>query len=49
MRVLSLEVHPKIYKKHSRKSRFEKWTTKIDPIQNKLKDKNYRGYGKSHL
>jgi hypothetical protein len=33
-------------KKH-KKSGFGNWTTKIGPIENKLKDKNYRGHGKS--
>jgi hypothetical protein len=49
MRIPSLEVHPKIYQKNIRKSGFNYWTTKIDSIQNKLKDKNYRGYRKSCL
>jgi hypothetical protein len=31
------------------KSKFEYWTTKIDSIENKLKDKNYRGHGNSCL
>jgi hypothetical protein len=35
--------------KHIRKSRFGNWTTKIDPIQSKLKDKKIRGHGKSCL
>jgi hypothetical protein len=30
----------------TRKSKFEYWTTKIDTMKNKLKDKNYRGHEK---
>jgi hypothetical protein len=44
---LSLETYPKMYKKYTRKSTFGNWTTKIGPIENKLKDKNYRCHGKS--
>jgi hypothetical protein len=36
-----------MHKKHTRQSGFGKWTTEIGPIENKLKDKNYRGHNKS--
>jgi hypothetical protein len=39
----------KIILKIHRNSIFGNWRTKIDPIQSKLKDKNYRGHGKSCL
>jgi hypothetical protein len=47
MRVLSLEAYPKMHKNYIRKSRFGNWTTKIGPIENKIKEKIYRGHGKS--
>jgi hypothetical protein len=47
LRILSLEVYPKMNKKYTRKPRFEYWTTEIDPMENKLKDKKYRGHDKS--
>ena len=31
------------------KSKFEYWTTTINSIERKLKDKNYRGHGKLSL
>jgi hypothetical protein len=36
-----------MHKKYTRKSGFGNWTTEIGPKENKLKDKNYRGHGKS--
>jgi hypothetical protein len=42
-----LEAYAKTHKKYARKSRFGNWTTKIGPIENKLKDKIYRGQGKA--
>jgi hypothetical protein len=42
LRILSLEAYPNIHKNYTKQS-------KIGPIENKLKDKNYRSYGKSCL
>jgi hypothetical protein len=42
-------VHQSLYEICSKKFGFGNWTTKINPIQRKLKDKNYRGHGKSCL
>jgi hypothetical protein len=39
--------YPKIHKKYTRKSGFRNWTTKIGPIEYKLKCKNYRSPDKS--
>jgi hypothetical protein len=36
-----------MHKKYTRKSGVGNWMTKIGPIEKKLKDKNYRGHGKS--
>jgi hypothetical protein len=48
MRVLSLEAYQKMHKKYTRQSKFGNWTTKIGSIENKIKEKNYRGHGKSY-
>jgi hypothetical protein len=36
-----------MHKKYTRNSGFGNWMTKIGHIEKKLKDKNYRGHGKS--
>jgi hypothetical protein len=36
-----------MHKKYIIKFGFGNWTIEIGPIKNKLKDKNYRGHGKS--
>ena len=42
-----MEAYPKMHKKYTNKSGFGNWMTKIGPIENKRKDKNYIGHDKS--